>query len=146
MKAALWLLDGTSLPGLEELILALAWESGSRPRSLARPAQPVPGAGGAAGGPRGRRLHSVRYYISSQPADAEALLDLIRGHGGVENGLLRTLDMQFREDDCRIRTGHAPTVMGILRRTSLNMLRTILRKLETDVSIGLLRDRIGRQP
>ena len=36
------------------------------------------------------------------------------------------------------RTGHAPAVMGILR--------TIQRNLETDVSIGLLRDRIGRQP
>ena len=89
---------------------------------------------------------SVRYYISSRPADAEALLELVRGHWGVENGLHRTLDVQFREDDCHMRSGHAPAVMGILRRTALNMLRTIQRKLETDVSIGLLRDRIGRQP
>ena len=36
--------------------------------------------------------------------------------------------------------------MGILRRAALNILRTSQRKLETDVSIGLLRDRIGRQP
>ena len=97
-------------------------------------------------GPRSRRQRSVRYYISSRPAEAEALLALIRGHWGVENGLHRTLDMQFREDDCRIRTGNAPAVMGILRRAALNMLSTIQRKLETDVSIGLLRDRIGRQP
>ena len=41
--------------------------------------------------------------------------------GGVENGL----HLQFREDDCRMRRGHAPAVMGILRRTALNMLRTI---------------------
>ncbi len=97
-------------------------------------------------GPRGRRQRSVRYYISSRPADAAALLELVRGHWGVENGLHRTLDVQFREDDCRMRTGNAPAVMGILRRTALNMVRTIQRKLETDVSIGLLRDRIGRQP
>ena len=97
-------------------------------------------------GPRGHRQRSVRYYISSRPADAEALLELVRGHWGVENSLHRTLDVQFREDDYRMRTGHAPAVMGILRRTALNMLRTIQRKLETDVSIGLLRDRIGRQP
>ena len=97
-------------------------------------------------GPRGRRQRSVRYYISSRPPQAEALLALVRGHWGVENGLHRTLDMQFWEDDCRMRTGNAPTVMGILRRTALNMIRTIQRKLETDVSIGLLRDRIGRQP
>jgi len=94
----------------------------------------------------GRRERSVRYYISSRSADAEALLELVRGHWGVENGLHRTLDVQFREDDCRMRSSHAPAVMGILRRTALNMLRTIQRKLETDVSIGLLRDRIGRQP
>jgi len=97
-------------------------------------------------GPRGRRQRSVRYYISSRPPHAEVLLELVRGHWGVENGLHRTLDVQFREDDCRIRTGHAPAVMGILRRAALNMLRTIQGKLETDVSIGLLRDRIGRQP
>ena len=96
-------------------------------------------------GPRGRQ-RSVRYYISSRPADAEALLELVRGHWGVENGLHRTLDVQFREDDCRMRSGNAPAVMAILRRTALNMVRTIQRKLETDVSIGLLRDRIGRQP
>ena len=45
-----------------------------------------------------------------------------------------------------MRTGHAPAVMGILRRAALNMMRTIQRKHETDVSIRLLRDHIGRQP
>ena len=93
-----------------------------------------------------RRQRSVRYCISSRPPNAEALLALVRGHWGVENGLHRTLDVQFREDDCRMRTGHAPAVMAILQRAALNMLGTIQRKLETDVSIGLLRDRLGRQP
>ena len=96
-------------------------------------------------GPRGRQ-RSVRHCISSRPPKAEALPGLVRGHWGVENGLHRTLDMQFREDDCRMRKGHAPAVMAVLRRAALNMVRTIQRKLETDVSIGLLRDRIGRQP
>ena len=41
-------------------------------------------------GPDGRQ-RSVRYYISSRPVDAEALLALVRGHWGVENGLHRTL-------------------------------------------------------
>ena len=96
-------------------------------------------------GPRGRQC-SVRHCISSRPPDAAALLELVRGHWGVENGLHRTLDVQFREDDCRMRKGHAPAVMAILRRAALNMLRTIQRKLETDLSIGLLRVRIGRKP
>ena len=57
--------------------------------------------------PRGRRQRAVRYYISSQPPDATALRSLVRGHWGVENDLHRTLDVQFREDDGCIRTGHA---------------------------------------
>ena len=94
-------------------------------------------------GPRGRQ-RAVRYCISSLPVDAEVLLALVRGHWGVENGLHRTLDVQFREDDCRLRRGHGPAVMGILRRAALNMVRTVQQNFSTDVSIGLLRDRIGR--
>ena len=75
-------------------------------------------------GPRSRRQRSVRYYISGRRT-RRPLLALVRGHWGVENSLHRTLDVQFREDDCRMRTGHAPAVMVILRRTVLNMLRTI---------------------
>ncbi len=54
--------------------------------------------------------------------------------------------MQFREDDCRLRTGHGLAVMDILRRTALNMVRTVQQHFSADVSIGLLRDRIGRHP
>ena len=97
-------------------------------------------------GPGGRRQRSVRYYISSRPVDAQALLALVRGHWGVENGLHRILDMQFREDDCRMRRGHAPAVMGILRRAALNMVRTVQQNFRPDLSIGLLRDKIGRNP
>ena len=97
-------------------------------------------------GPRGHRQRSGRHCISSRPPNAEVQLALVRGHWGVENGLHRTRGVQFREDDCRMRSGNAPVVMAILGPTVLNMLCTIQRKLETDVSIGLLRDRIGRQP
>ena len=93
-----------------------------------------------------KRQRSVRYYISSRPGDAEALLALVRGHWGVENGLHRTLDVQFREDDCRLRTGRGPAVMGIFRRAALNRVRTVQQNLGTHVSIRLLRDRIGRYP
>ncbi|MCY3658823.1 MAG: ISAs1 family transposase [Caldilineaceae bacterium] len=31
-------------------------------------------------GPRGHRQRSMRYYLSSRPVEAEALLDLVRGH------------------------------------------------------------------
>ena len=52
-------------------------------------------------GPRGRQ-RAVRYYISSLPVDAEALLALVRGHWGIENGLHRTLDVQ------RLSPAHGP--------------------------------------
>ncbi len=96
-------------------------------------------------GPHGRQ-RSVRYYIASRPVDAEALLELVRGHWGVENGLHRTLDVQFREDDYRLRRGHAPAVMGIFRRAALNMVRMVQQNFRPDLSIGLLRDKIGRNP
>ena len=119
-----WVADPEAWPGLHSLVRVQAERTG----------------------PRGRRQRSVRYYISSRPVEAEALLELVRGHWGVENGLHRTLDVQFREDDCGIRTGHAPAVMGILCRTALNMVRTVQQNLSSFVSIGLLRDHIGRQP
>ena len=93
-------------------------------------------------GPNGRQ-RSVRYYISSRPVDAEALLELVRGHWGIENGLHRTLDVE-REDDCRLRRSHA--VMSILRRAVLNMVCTLQQNFRPDLSIGLLRDKIGRNP
>ncbi len=100
-------------------------------------------------GPRGRQ-RAVRYYISSLLVDAAALLAIVRGHWrvpcGRENGLHRNLDMQFREDDCRLRRGHGPAVMGIPGRVALNMVRTVQQNLSADVSIRLLRDRIRHHP
>ena len=119
-----WVADAKAWPGLRSLVRVQAERTGSR----------------------GRRQRSVRYYISSRSPKAEALLALVRGHWGVENGLHRTLDVQFREDDCRLRRGHAPAVMAILRRAALNMVKTFQQQFEPDVSMGLLRDRIGRQP
>ena len=58
-------------------------------------------------------------YTVSRPMDIEDLLAIIRGHWRVsscrENGLHRVLNMQFREDDCRLRRGYVPAVMDILR-------------------------------
>ena len=65
----------------------------------------------------------TRYYISSLPADAGALLQAVRSHWGIENALHWVLDMAFREDESRIRTGHAAHNLSILRRMALNLLR-----------------------
>ncbi|MGH8509941.1 MAG: ISAs1 family transposase, partial [Gammaproteobacteria bacterium] len=48
-----------------------------------------------------------RYYITSLKYDARQLSNAIRGHWGIENTLHWTLDVTFREDECRIRRGEA---------------------------------------
>ena len=96
-------------------------------------------------GPRTRQ-RSMRYCISSRPVDAKALLELVRGHWDVENGLHRTLDVQFREDDCRLRRGHAPAVMGIPGRAALNMVARFNRIPDRICPSGCCGTRSGATP
>ncbi len=64
------------------------------------------------------------YYISSLAGqDARAMLGYIRGHWGIENKLHWSLDVSFREDESRIRTGHAAENFSRMRRLALNLLR-----------------------
>ena len=65
----------------------------------------------------------VRHYLSSLPADAKVLNAAIRSHWGIENRLHWVLDVTFREDACRIRSGHAPQNLAIVRHFALNLLR-----------------------
>lgn len=74
------------------------------------------------------------YYISSLPNDAALLLNATRAHWGVENSLHWVLDVTFREDDSRIRTGNAAQNMATIRRWALNILKN-------DSSKGSLRQK-----
>jgi len=65
----------------------------------------------------------TRFYISSLGSDAKLVLRAIRGHWGIENGLHWVLDIAFREDESRIRTGNAPENMAVLRHIALNLLK-----------------------
>jgi predicted transposase YbfD/YdcC len=65
----------------------------------------------------------TRYYLSSLPADARRIGAAVRRHWGIENQLHWTLDVAFRDDDCRIRMGHAAENFAVLRRIALNLLR-----------------------
>ena len=65
----------------------------------------------------------VCFYITSLAADATVLAQAIRSHWGIENSLHWILDVIFREDQSRIRNGHGPENMGLLRRLSLNLLK-----------------------
>jgi predicted transposase YbfD/YdcC len=65
----------------------------------------------------------VCFYITSLAADATLLAQSIRSHWGIENSLHWVLDVTFREDRSRIRNGHGPENIGLLRRLSLNLLK-----------------------
>ena len=63
-----------------------------------------------------------RYYILSFK-DVSRFAEVARGHWGVENCLHWVLDVTFREDECRVRTDHAPNNFSAIRKMALNFLR-----------------------
>lgn len=75
-----------------------------------------------------------RYYISSLKPEARTLAEGIRRHWLIENSLHWSLDVAFNEDQCRIRTGHAPENIALIRRFVLSLL-----KKETTFKGGLRR-------
>jgi hypothetical protein len=48
---------------------------------------------------------------------------LIRGHWGIENGLHGVLDGVSREDDSRVRAGHAGANLGWIRPVTVSLVR-----------------------
>ena len=64
-----------------------------------------------------------RYYICSLSGKAKEFSQAVRGHWDIENGLHWILDVAFREDDSRVRSGNAQENIAALRRLALNLLR-----------------------
>lgn len=65
-----------------------------------------------------------RYYISSRELPAAEFSQIIQQHWHIENRCHWVLDVVFDEDACRVRRDHGPENLALLRRISLNLIRT----------------------
>jgi predicted transposase YbfD/YdcC len=71
----------------------------------------------------GQRSVERRYYLSSLPLGVETFARAVRSHWAIENKLHWTMDVCFREDQSRARTGYAAENLATLRRLALNLLK-----------------------
>jgi predicted transposase YbfD/YdcC len=65
----------------------------------------------------------TRFYVTSLVLLADQLGPIIRSHWAVENSLHWVMDMVFRDDECRVRTDHAPANFTPLKHMATNLLR-----------------------
>lgn len=75
---------------------------------------------------KGKKQVEVSYAITSLPAtDASArrLLNISRGHWGIENRVHWVRDVTFDEDRSQVRTGAAPQVLAALKNLVISLVR-----------------------
>ncbi len=71
----------------------------------------------------GKIEQETRFYITSLVMLASLLGPLIRSHWTIENNPHWILDTLFRDDECRVRTDHAPANFTTIKHMALNLLR-----------------------
>lgn len=72
---------------------------------------------------------ATRYYLCSARLTPERFAHAVRSHWAIENSLHWVLDVTFDEDAARNRADNGPENLAILRRLTLNVLRTARPKL-----------------
>src|SRR6202521_1361042 len=65
----------------------------------------------------------TRFYITSLVLLAALLGPIVRSHWAVENSLHWVMDMIFRDDECRVRTDHAPANFTTIKHMAHNLIR-----------------------
>ena len=88
---------------------------------------------------KGRIRREVAYAVTSLPpqeANQARLLELWRGHWGIENRVFWVRDVTMDEDRCQVRTGSAPQIMAGLRNLTISLLRM---EKEPNIAAALLR-------
>jgi predicted transposase YbfD/YdcC len=71
----------------------------------------------------GKIEQETRFYITSLVMLAHLIGPAIRGHWAIENSLHWVMDMLFRDDECRVRTNHAPANFTTIKHMAHNLLR-----------------------
>jgi predicted transposase YbfD/YdcC len=61
---------------------------------------------------------------SEDEADAEKILQIVRGHWSIENSCHYILDWNYDEDRSKIRTGYGPENMTCLRRLAISIIKS----------------------
>jgi predicted transposase YbfD/YdcC len=71
----------------------------------------------------GKITRERRYYLSSASLDAKAFAAAARAHWGIENRLHWVLDVVFHDDLARLRSGHGPHNMAVVKHMAMNLIR-----------------------
>ena len=104
---------------------------------------------------KGRTERAVRHFIMSTEIPPERLLELVRSHWGIENGLHWVLDVVMDEDRMRNRTLNGPECRSALRRIALNIVRLMdddhslkgrmhIASMNDKYLLGLLANAVGK--
>jgi predicted transposase YbfD/YdcC len=70
----------------------------------------------------GEQQQQIRYYISSKKADAKTFNEMVRSHWAIENKLHWVMDVTFKEDISRKRTGNSAFNFNIITKMGLKIL------------------------
>lgn len=71
----------------------------------------------------GKVEQETRFYITSLRLAATLLGPIVRSHRAIENSMHWVMDLIFRDDECRLRTDHAPANFCTIKHMALNLIR-----------------------